>query len=102
MTSVEVVLFFVDPCRGVPESDTDSSVVFVCKDDNRYVYYDLTVYQYHSSPCLVVVQCLLICRYLWDWHLCANNYIQAWGGEEGYFRQHTCIKVLSIKYVCGH
>lgn len=39
MTSVEVVLSFVDPCReGVPESDTDSSVVFVCKDDNRYVY----------------------------------------------------------------
>ena len=39
MTSVEAVLSFVDPCReGVPESDTDSSVVFVCKDDNRYVY----------------------------------------------------------------
>ena len=39
MTNVEVVLSFVDLCReGVPESDTDSSVVFVCKDDIRYVY----------------------------------------------------------------
>ena len=38
MTTVEVVLSFVDPCRGVPESDADSSVVFVCKDDNRYAY----------------------------------------------------------------